>query len=146
MATTARTPEHRPIMRGGGITQAQKQALIDNLQLESMRPARERERGREGRNQSRPGSNTDASTVTERARKLRAQYALQAQGLRARLEMRVNRIPQALRKRNIQALVEEHHTKSRPPPPPMPVATKTQASRAAQPAQARSRQSPKRKR
>jgi hypothetical protein len=47
-------------------------------------------------------------TVTERARKLRAQYALQAQGLRSRLEMRVNRIPTALRKRTIQELLDEH--------------------------------------
>lgn len=55
-------------------------------------------------------------TVTERARKLRAQFALQAQGLRARLEMRVNRIPQALRKRNIQDLLDEHEDKAKPKP------------------------------
>ena len=36
-------------------------------------------------------------TVTERARKLRAQYALQAQSLRTRVESRVNRIPKNLR-------------------------------------------------
>ncbi|KAH9817774.1 Nbl1 / Borealin N terminal [Teratosphaeria destructans] len=90
----AHTSEPRsPAKRPAGITQAQKQALIDNLQLE----------------------------VTERARKLRAQYALQAQGLRARLEMRVNRIPSALRKRNIQELHDEHMQKSRPAPaPPVP--------------------------
>ena len=40
-------------------------------------------------------------TVTERARKLRAQYMLQAQGLRTRIEIRVNRIPMALRKANM---------------------------------------------
>lgn len=56
--------------------------------------------------------------VTERARKLRAQYALQAQGLRARLEMRVNRIPQALRKRNIQDLLDEHADRAKPKPAP----------------------------
>ncbi|KAK4540831.1 hypothetical protein LTR36_008908 [Oleoguttula mirabilis] len=89
----AHTPERSPAKRAAGITQAQKQALVDNLQLE----------------------------ITERARKLRAQYAMQAQGLRTRLEMRVNRIPQALRKRNIQELVEEHVEKARPaPPPPVP--------------------------
>ena len=55
--------------------------------------------------------------MTERARKLRAQYALQAQGLRARLEMRVNRIPQALRKRNLGELLEEHAPKPALPPP-----------------------------
>ncbi|KAF2169844.1 hypothetical protein M409DRAFT_52335 [Zasmidium cellare ATCC 36951] len=91
-----------------GITQSQKQALTDNLQLE----------------------------ITERARKLRAQYALQAQGLRTRLEMRVNRIPQALRKRNIQEVLDEHASKSRPaPPPPMPVASKAHQSHTAQQAQ-----------
>ncbi|KAK9439207.1 Borealin-like protein [Metarhizium brunneum] len=53
-----------------GISALQKQALIDNLQLE----------------------------VTERARRLRAQYQLQAQGLRSRIEIRINRIPMSLRK------------------------------------------------
>ncbi|KAF8851092.1 hypothetical protein BDZ45DRAFT_731134 [Acephala macrosclerotiorum] len=53
-----------------GITAAQRQVLIDNLQLE----------------------------ITERARKLRAQYTMQAQQLRTRIEIRVNRIPVALRK------------------------------------------------
>ncbi|KAK3111284.1 hypothetical protein LTR53_013625 [Teratosphaeriaceae sp. CCFEE 6253] len=89
----AHTPENSPAKRSADITQAQKQALVDNLQLE----------------------------ITERARKLRAQYALQAQGLRTRLEMRVNRIPQALRQRNMQDLLDEHTEKSRPAPaPPVP--------------------------
>ncbi|KAK5788179.1 hypothetical protein VI817_009137 [Penicillium citrinum] len=56
------------------LTQGQKQALIDNLQLE----------------------------ITERARKLRSQYALQANDLRARIERRVNRIPVSLRKANME--------------------------------------------
>ncbi|KAM0715181.1 hypothetical protein Q7P37_009646 [Cladosporium fusiforme] len=91
------TPERSPAKRGPmTITEAQKQALMDNLQLE----------------------------VTERARKLRAQYALQAQGLRARLEMRVNRIPQALRKRNIQDLLDEHADVAKPKPAaPLPAAS-----------------------
>ncbi|KAI9676533.1 MAG: hypothetical protein M1817_000692 [Caeruleum heppii] len=59
------------------ITCAQKQALIDNLQLE----------------------------ITERARKLRAQYALQAQGVRTRIEIRVNRIPMAMRKMKMGELL-----------------------------------------
>ncbi|KAJ5781345.1 Borealin-like N-terminal [Penicillium paradoxum] len=63
------------------LTQNQKQALIDNLQLE----------------------------ITERARKLRAQYALQANDLRARIERRVNRIPVSLRKANIGELLEKHN-------------------------------------
>lgn len=36
--------------------------------------------------------------VTERARRLRAQYALQAKGLRTRVEIRINRIPVAVRR------------------------------------------------
>lgn len=56
--------------RRTGITPAQKQALIDNLQLE----------------------------IAERARKLRANYNIHAQSLRTRVEIRVNRIPLSLRK------------------------------------------------
>ncbi|KJZ72632.1 hypothetical protein HIM_07991 [Hirsutella minnesotensis 3608] len=69
-----RSPAKRTRMR---ITLQQKQALIDNLQLE----------------------------ITERARRLRAQYNLQAQGLRSRIEIRVNRIPTALRKIKMGDLV-----------------------------------------
>ncbi|KAH8820298.1 Borealin N terminal-domain-containing protein [Xylogone sp. PMI_703] len=79
----ARTPpsNRSPIRRStAGITLAQKQALIDNLQLE----------------------------ITERARKLRAQYALQAQGLRTRIEIRVNRIPMSLRKVKMEELVKKY--------------------------------------
>jgi hypothetical protein len=36
--------------------------------------------------------------VTERARRLRAQYHLQSQGLRSRIQIRINRIPTSLRK------------------------------------------------
>ncbi|CAK7265644.1 hypothetical protein SEPCBS119000_001618 [Sporothrix epigloea] len=66
----------------GSVTLAQKQALIDNLQLE----------------------------VTERARQLRAQYNLQAQGLRTRIEIRVNRIPMALRKLKMGDLLLKYST------------------------------------
>lgn len=38
------------------------------------------------------------SEVTERARKLRNQYKLQAQSLRAHIEMRINRVPNSLRR------------------------------------------------
>ncbi|KAJ9157785.1 Borealin-lik [Pleurostoma richardsiae] len=65
-----------------GITLEQKQALIDNLQLE----------------------------ITQRARKLRAQYNLQAQGLRTRIEIRVNRIPMALRKAKMGDLLQKYST------------------------------------
>lgn len=47
-------------------------------------------------------------TVTERARRLRAQYALQAQDLRGRIERRVNRIPVALRKQKMGDLLAKH--------------------------------------
>ncbi|KAF2435844.1 hypothetical protein EJ08DRAFT_645525 [Tothia fuscella] len=76
----ARTPDRNPTQQGPIITLAQKQALIDNLQLE----------------------------ISERARKLRAQYALHAQGLRSRLEMRINRIPQSLRSTNIEELINKY--------------------------------------
>ena len=90
-----RTPDRSPIKKRASITQKQKQALIDNLQLES------------------------ESTilvcrllltveVTERARKLRAQYALQAQSLRTRVELRINRIPTSLRKAQMGELLQKY--------------------------------------
>lgn len=51
---------------------------------------------------------TDMAIVTERARKLRAQYAMQAQGMRTRLEIRIHRIPAALRKANIAELLQKY--------------------------------------
>lgn len=46
--------------------------------------------------------------VTERARNLRAMYALQTKDLHCRIERRVNRIPVALRKMEMQELVARH--------------------------------------
>ena len=46
--------------------------------------------------------------VTERARKLRAQYALQAQSLCTRIELRINRIPTSLRKANMGELFAKY--------------------------------------
>ncbi|KAG6003218.1 hypothetical protein E4U21_002250 [Claviceps maximensis] len=63
-----------------GLNAQQKQALIDNIQLE----------------------------ITERARRLRAQYQLQAQGLRTRIEIRINRIPMSLRKLKISELLQRY--------------------------------------
>ncbi|KAB5536576.1 Borealin N terminal-domain-containing protein [Coniochaeta sp. 2T2.1] len=87
---------------GVGLTLAKKQALIDNLQLE----------------------------VTERARRLRAQYNDYAQSLRNRVEMRVNKIPGALRKMKMgdlmaKRLAEEQQKTAAPSanaarPPPVP--------------------------
>ncbi|KAL6234764.1 hypothetical protein BDW75DRAFT_211430 [Aspergillus navahoensis] len=79
------TPTNSPPKKRMRITRSQKQALMDNLQLE----------------------------ITERARKLRAQYALQAQDLRARIERRVNRIPVALRKANMGELLEKQNASLR---------------------------------
>jgi len=53
-------------------------------------------------------------TVTERARKLRAQYALQAQSLRTRVELRVNRIPKNLRTAKIGDLLLKYAESTRP--------------------------------
>ncbi|KAK0612908.1 Borealin N terminal-domain-containing protein [Bombardia bombarda] len=66
--------------RKPGITLAQKQALVDNLQLE----------------------------ITERARKLRANCNIHAQSLRTRVEIRVNRIPLSLRKAKMGDLLQKY--------------------------------------
>ncbi|KFY10532.1 hypothetical protein V492_04974 [Pseudogymnoascus sp. VKM F-4246] len=85
--TKSSTPTRTPIRRSPtkkvprGLTANQKQALLDNLQLE----------------------------ITERARKLRAQYMLQAQGLRTRIEIRVNRIPTGLRKAKMGDLLLKYN-------------------------------------
>ncbi|KAK3363040.1 Borealin N terminal-domain-containing protein [Lasiosphaeria hispida] len=62
------------------ITIAQKEALIENLQLE----------------------------IAERARKLRATYNIHAQSLRTRIEIRVNRIPLSLRKARMGDLLNKY--------------------------------------
>ncbi|KAI1365040.1 hypothetical protein F5Y08DRAFT_194182 [Xylaria arbuscula] len=86
------SPRRSPIMkkRKIGITLAQKQALIDNLQLE----------------------------ITERARRLRAQYNIQAQQLRSRVEMRVNRVPTTLRKLKLEDLPKKSATSQHLRPAP----------------------------
>ncbi|KAJ9497246.1 hypothetical protein H2202_007403 [Exophiala xenobiotica] len=80
------TPTGSPARKKMRITQSQKQALIDNLQLE----------------------------VTERARQLRAGYALQCADLRARIERRVNRIPLSLRKMTMGELMAQHEAAQNP--------------------------------
>ncbi|KAJ5091096.1 hypothetical protein NUU61_005966 [Penicillium alfredii] len=87
------------------LTHNQKQTLMDNLQLESawgFTPSLI--------NYPR----IDSLAVTERARKLRAQYSLQANDLRARIERRVNRIPVSLRKANMGELLEKHTAAAQP--------------------------------
>ncbi|KAE8445901.1 hypothetical protein EG329_012680 [Mollisiaceae sp. DMI_Dod_QoI] len=105
----ATTPSNRSPIRKTkmGITAAQRQALIDNLQLE--------------------GTNFEVYCqapllimfiVTERARKLRAQYTMQAQQLRTRIEIRFNRIPAALRKAKMgDLLLKYSETASKPAAP-----------------------------
>ncbi|KAI1410772.1 Borealin N terminal-domain-containing protein [Hypoxylon sp. FL1857] len=89
--TKSSSPSRSPIKkRKLGLSLAQKQALIDNLQLE----------------------------ITERARRLRAQYNIQAQQLRSRVEMRVNRIPTALRKAKMGELLSKSLQPQQPPRPP----------------------------
>lgn len=95
-----RTPTGSPPRKKMRISRKQKQALMDNLQLESMSLlftlvicCDEKLTGQ---------------IVTERARRLRAQYALQTHDLRARIDRRVNRIPVSLRKANMGELLEKH--------------------------------------
>lgn len=52
--------------------------------------------------------------VTERARKLRNQYKLQAQSLRARIEMRINRVPSSLRRTQMGDLNHAHTGPTKP--------------------------------
>ncbi|KAI0548572.1 Borealin N terminal-domain-containing protein [Xylaria curta] len=90
-ASPSMSPQRSPIKRRKlGVTLAQKQALIDNLQLE----------------------------ITERARRLRAQYNIQAQQLRSRVEMRVNRIPTTLRKLRMRELPAKSYQSHYPRPAP----------------------------
>lgn len=92
-------PQESPSKRQRvGITLAQKQALIDNLQLESM----------SRRKVMLEHMMLTSFTVTERARKLRANYNIHAQSLRTRVEIRVNRIPLALRKLTMGELLEKY--------------------------------------
>ncbi|RFU74028.1 hypothetical protein TARUN_8221 [Trichoderma arundinaceum] len=92
------TPQRSPIKtRKMKITSQQKQALIENLRLE----------------------------ITERARRLRAQYHLQAQGLRSRIEIRLNRIPTALRKVTMGDLLLKYAEQAqRAPSRPLPLPVK----------------------
>ncbi|KAK4127124.1 hypothetical protein N657DRAFT_566491 [Parathielavia appendiculata] len=82
-------PQESPSKRQRvGITLVQKQALLDNLQLE----------------------------ITERARKLRSNYNIHAQSLRTRIEIRVNRIPLSLRKLTMGELLERYSNESQEKP------------------------------
>lgn len=58
---------------------------------------------------------THSILVTVRARRLRAQYGTQAEGLRTRVEFRVNRIPPALRKQKLGDLIKKYSDESAKP-------------------------------
>lgn len=80
-------------------------------------------------NCSKGDGSTNASKVADRARKLRAQYNLQAQGLRTRIEIRVNRIPMALRKARMGELADKYKNgQHSQPPKPTPSAFSTSVS------------------
>lgn len=97
----ATTPTGSPAPKRMRITQQQKQALMDNLQLES-----------EASLLGMTSSSANISSVTERARQLRAGYALQCADLRARIERRVNRIPLSIRKMTMGELTRQHEAPS----------------------------------
>jgi hypothetical protein len=80
--------------------------------------------------------------VTERARKLRAQYMLQAQGLRSRIEIRVNRIPRALRTASMGELFMKYSEKTTSAGPSRTEKTKSPAKNLIQESQHYSRASP----
>lgn len=117
------TPERDSAHQASTITAPQKEAVIDNLQLESMWISRKQ-----------LAPLLTRATVTERARKLRAQYALHASGLRSRLEMRINRAPKQLRTTDIAELIDRYSEHLEVPsrkPLPVPQATAS-TSKAAQ--------------
>ncbi|KAL2756168.1 hypothetical protein ACRALDRAFT_2042359 [Sodiomyces alcalophilus JCM 7366] len=99
LPTKTGTPTRRsPLKQRRGLTLERKQVIIDNLQLE----------------------------ITDRARRLRAQYHARAQSLRTRVEMRVNRVPRSLLRVTMEELMakcaEDQKKRlvaaSRPPPVP----------------------------
>jgi hypothetical protein len=96
------TPTGSPSRKKLKITQSEKQALIDNLQLESMYTLYSADQV------------YLQHLVTERARHLRAHYALQCADLRSRIERRVNRIPIAMRKMTMGELIAKHSAPSKP--------------------------------
>ncbi|PWW79188.1 hypothetical protein C7212DRAFT_349160 [Tuber magnatum] len=83
------TPMKSPLrqVRPAGITKSQKATIIENLNLE----------------------------ITERARKLRAQYTMQARSLKQRVEMRINRVPKKLWGMKMGDLLAQHLDKNKEP-------------------------------
>ncbi|KAI5850347.1 Borealin N terminal-domain-containing protein [Morchella snyderi] len=79
---TAKTPMKSPLrqVRLAGVTKNQKMVLIENMDLE----------------------------LTERAKKLRSQCAMQAQALKQRIEMRINRVPKKLWDVTMGELLAQH--------------------------------------
>ena len=69
------------------------------------------------------GRYTDKHIVTERARQLRAHYALQCSDLRSRIERRINRVPIGLRNTKMGELMAQHQDQQSNinPPPTQPI-------------------------
>lgn len=84
-----KTPMRSPLrqVRHSGITKSQKAVILENLNLESTFDTYVLHWNTKL---------TVLSTVTERAKKLRAQYSMQARSLKQRIEMRINRVPKKL--------------------------------------------------
>ncbi|KAM0353919.1 hypothetical protein ACHAPZ_008577 [Fusarium culmorum] len=82
---TAHPPSPIKKRTAGTITMQQKQAMIDNMQLE----------------------------ITERARRLRAQYNYMATTARSRIEMRLNRIPISMRNVKMGDLLQKYMDQER---------------------------------
>jgi len=63
---------------------------------------------------------SNTSIVTERARKLRVQYTMQARSLKQRIEMRINRVPKKLWGMKMGDLLAQHSNKNKEPKAIMP--------------------------
>lgn len=100
------TPTGSPATKKMRLTRKQKQIVIDNLQLEGTRKflCLFHTIGNNAAN-----IYFLSITVTERARRMRIQYALQAGDLRGRIERRINRVPVSLRKKKMGDLLETHN-------------------------------------
>lgn len=98
---TAKTPMKSPLrqVRLAGVTKNQKTVLIENLDLECTFV---------GHYMHETSKGCLTCIVTERAKKLRSQCAMQAQALKQRIEMRINRVPKKLWDVTMGELLAQH--------------------------------------
>jgi Nbl1 / Borealin N terminal len=113
------------------ISATQKQALIDNLRLEGTSRRLELVL----QTKTRPPRLTLRKPVTERARSLRSQYGVMAQSLRSRVDLRINRIPRALRSQIMGDLIEQYSDslEVQRPKPALPLTESTSSRNYAKP-------------